>query len=59
MSRAFAVWNAMVVNVEKINEVNYFAACVRKVPLKAKESLARVRQSVRIAQFLEGDNREA
>ena len=41
--------DAMVVGFEKINEIDDFAARVRKVPLKAKASLARVRQSVRVA----------
>jgi len=41
--------DAMVVGFEKINEIDDFAARVRKVPLKADASLAQVCQSVRAA----------
>lgn len=41
--------DAMVVGFEKVNEIEDFAARVRKVPLKATVSLSRVRQSVRVA----------
>jgi len=41
--------DAMVVGFEKINEIDDFAARVRKVPLKADASMAQVCQSVRAA----------
>lgn len=41
--------DAMVVGFEKINEIDDFAARVRKVPLKADANLAQVCQSVRAA----------
>lgn len=41
--------DAMVVGFEKINEIDDFAARVRKVSLKANASLAHVCQSVRVA----------
>ncbi|MHC4743229.1 MAG: aldo/keto reductase [Planctomycetota bacterium] len=41
--------DAMVIGFEKPNEIEDFAARVRKVPLKAAASLSRVRQSVRVA----------
>lgn len=41
--------DAMVVGFERINEIDDFAARVRKVPLKADASMAQVCQSVRAA----------
>ncbi len=41
--------DAMVVGFEKIDEIDDFAARVRKVPLKADASTAQVCQSVRAA----------
>ncbi|MBN2269913.1 MAG: aldo/keto reductase [Sedimentisphaerales bacterium] len=41
--------DAMVVGFEKINEIDDFAARVRRVPLKADASMAQARQSVRVA----------
>ncbi len=41
--------DAMVIGFEKVNEIDDFAARVRKVPLNAKASLAQMCQSVRVA----------
>jgi len=41
--------DAMVVGFEKVNEIDDFAARVRRVPSKANASLAQVCQSVRVA----------
>ena len=41
--------DAMVIGFEKINEIDDFAARVRKVPSKATASLAQVCQSVGVA----------